>query len=280
MPELPEVETIRRGLEHYLVGHKILDVEIKVPKLFEGNPREIIGSKVTKVRRFGKGLVIDLSNGYSLAIHIKLTGQLIYRDEKTKDIEVSKQKVGTVPSKFTHVIFTLDRGAHLYYNDLRRFGWIKVVRTNEVQDLPFFKSMGPEPFKDLTLEYFKKVLMNSSLAVKPLIMDQKRIGGIGNIYANDALYLSKINPKRSAKTLSSPEIKSLFDSIHKVMEKGMKYGGSSELTYVNVLGQEGEYQRHTLVYGRQGDICERCGGLIKKYFLGGRGTYWCERCQN
>lgn len=279
MPELPEVETIRRGLEHYLVGHRILGVEVKVPKLFEGKPEQIIGSKVVKVQRFGKGLVIDLSNGYSLAIHIKLTGQLIYRDEKTKNIEVSKQKVGTVPSKFTHLTFALDKNAFLYYNDIRRFGWIKVVKTNEVQNLPFFKSMGPEPFKDLTLDYFKKVLTNSNLAVKPLIMDQKRIGGIGNIYANDALYLSKIDPKRPAKTLSSIEIKSLFDSIHKVMEKGMKYGGSSELTYVNVLGQEGEYQRHTLVYGRTGDICERCGGVIKKYFLGGRGTYFCPKCQ-
>jgi len=278
MPELPEVETIRLGLEKYLVGHRILGVDIKVSKLFEGSAKQIIGAKVIKVRRFGKGLVIDLSNNYSLAIHIKLTGQLIYRDPKTKDIPVS-DKVGTVPSKFTHVIFELDQGAHLYYNDIRRFGWIKVVRTNEVANLPFFKGMGPEPFKDLTLEYFQKVLKSSSVAVKPLIMDQKRVGGIGNIYANDALYLAKIDPKRPAKSLRSAELKNLFDAVHKVMEKGMKYGGSSELTYVNVLGQEGEYQRHTLVYGRQGDICERCGGLIKKYFLGGRGTYFCEKCQ-
>lgn len=285
MPELPEVETIRRGLEHYLVGHKILDVEVKVPKLFEGSSKQIVGSKVQKVRRFGKGLVIDLSNGISLAIHIKLTGQLIYRDEKTKNIKVSPRKVGTLPSKFTHVVFTLDpsagsgQAAYLYYNDLRRFGWIKVVKTDEVQSLPFFKTMGPEPFKDLTFEYFRKVLGSSSLAIKPLIMDQKRIGGIGNIYANDALYFAKINPKRPAKSLSLIEQKNLYEGVHKVMDKGMKYGGSSELTYVNVLGQEGEYQRHTLVYGRQGDICERCGGRIKKHFLGGRGTYFCERCQ-
>lgn len=280
MPELPEVETIRRGLEHYLVGHKILDVEIKVPKLFEGSSEQVIGAKVIRVRRFGKGLVIDLSNRNSLAIHIKLTGQLIYRDEKTKNIKVSPRKVGTLPSKFTHVVFTLDKGAYLYYNDLRRFGWIKVVKTDQVGDLPFFKSMGPEPFKNLTLQYFKKVLSSSNLAVKPLIMDQKRIGGIGNIYANDALYLAKIDPKRPAKSLSSNEQKKLYEAVHKVMEKGIKYGGSSELTYVNVLGQEGEYQRHTLVYGRQGDICERDGGRIKKYYLGGRGTYWCEECQN
>jgi len=279
VPELPEVETIRRGLEHYLVGHKIVDVEIRVPKLFEGNPKDVIDGKVKKVRRFGKGLVIDLSNGYSLAIHIKLTGQLIYRDKKTEDEPVSKEKVGTLPSKLTHVIFELDKGARLYYNDARRFGWIKVVKTDEVGNLPFFKSMGPEPFKDLTLEYFKKVLMNSNLAVKPLIMDQKRIGGIGNIYANDALYYAKIDPRRPAKTLKDSEIKKLYEGVHKVMEEGMKYGGSSELNYVNVLGQEGSYQDHTLAYGRQGDICERDGGRIQKIYLGGRGTYVCEKCQ-
>ncbi len=280
MPELPEVETIRLGLEKYVVGHKIEDVEVKIPKIFEGETRQIIGSKVIKIRRFGKGLVVDLDNGHSLAIHVKLTGQLIYRDEKTKNIPVSKQKVGELPSKFTHIIFKLDHNAVLYYNDIRRFGWIKVVKTSEVASLPFFKGMGPEPFKDLTLEYFKKALLSSGVAVKPLIMDQKRIGGIGNIYANDALYLAEIDPKRPAKSLSSKEAEKLYDAVHKVMEKGLKYGGSSELTYVNVLGLEGEYQRYTLVYGRQGDICERCGGKIKKIFLGGRGTFFCPACQH
>lgn len=209
MPELPEVETIRLGLQKYLVGHKILDVEVKIPKIFEGNPKDVIGANVIKARRFGKGLVIDLSNNHSLVIHVKLTGQLIYRDEKTKKIPVSKQKVGELPSKFTHVIFTLDKSAYLYYNDIRRFGWIKVVKTDQVQNLPFFKGMGPEPFKDLTLEYFKKVLSSSNVAVKPLIMDQKRIGGIGNIYANDACYYAKIDPKRPAKSLNSSETEKL-----------------------------------------------------------------------
>jgi formamidopyrimidine-DNA glycosylase len=256
MPELPEVETIRLGLQKYLVGHTIKNIDIKVIKLFEG----------------------DLDNGYSLAIHIKLTGQLIFRDPKTKNEPIS-DKVGTLPSKLTHVIFKLDKNAVLYYNDARRFGWIKVVKTDEVKELPFFKTMGPEPFKDLTLEYFKKVILSSNVVIKPLIMDQKRVGGIGNIYANDALYFAKIDPRRKAKSLSDSEIKALFEAVHKVMEKGLKYGGSSELNYVNALGQEGEYQRHTLVYGRTGDICERDGGRIQKIFLGGRGTYFCPKCQ-
>lgn len=280
MPELPEVETIRRGLENYLVGHTIKDIEVRVPKLFEGKPKDIIGGKVKKVRRFGKGLVIDLSNGYSLAIHIKLTGQLIYRNKKVSNLaKVSEDKVGELPSKLTHVIFSLDKDAKLYYNDARRFGWIKVVPTDKVKDLPFFKSMGPEPFKDLTIEHFTKVLSSSSLAVKPLIMDQKRIGGIGNIYANDACYYAKIDPRRPAKTLKKNEIEMLYEGVHKVMTEGLKYGGSSELNYVNALGEEGSYQDHTLAYGRQGDICDRDGGKFKKFFLGGRGTYMCEKCQ-
>jgi formamidopyrimidine-DNA glycosylase len=279
MPELPEVETIRLGLTKYLVGHKIVDVSVNVPKLFQGDKNDVIGGKVNKVRRFGKGLVIDLDNGYSLAIHIKLTGQLIFRDESTKDLPVSKEKVGTIPSSVTHVTFKLDKGAVLYYNDRRRFGWIKVVKTDEVFDLPFFKGMGPEPFKDLTLEKFKKIISSSNTVLKPLMMDQKKIGGIGNIYANDSLFLSKIDPRRKAKSLTEKETETLYKAIHSVMEKGMKYGGASELNFVNVLGQEGEYQRHSLVYGKQGQKCPEDGGVIKKFFLGGRGTYMCENHQ-
>ncbi|OGH10718.1 MAG: DNA-formamidopyrimidine glycosylase [Candidatus Levybacteria bacterium RIFCSPLOWO2_01_FULL_36_13] len=276
MPELPEVETVKLGLQKYLVGHKIENVEVKVAKLFEGQSKDIIGAKVKDVRRFGKGLVIDLSNKYSLAIHIKLTGQLIYRDEKTSKFIISKKVGDKIPNQFTHVIFKLDKGAFLYYNDKRRFGWIRVVKTEDVFKMPFFKNMGPEPFKDLTLELFEKIISGRQTIIKPLLMDQTRIGGIGNIYANDALFLAGINPKRRAKDLSPSEIKLLYDSILKVMEKSMKYGGASELNFVNVLGQEGEYQHHSLAYGRQGEKCSKNdGGVIQKNFLAGRGTYFC-----
>lgn len=280
MPELPEVETIRLGLEKYLVGHRIEKVKVNLAKMLSGDPKNIIGAKVLAVRRFGKGLVIDLDNDYSLAIHIKLTGQLIYRDEEVSKVsQVSKDKVGTIPSKFTHVIFELDQGAHLYYNDVRRFGWIKIVKTDEVKNLPFFKELGPEPFKDLTLEYFSKVLKSSNVAVKPLIMDQKRIGGVGNIYANDALFDARIDPRRRARELSSQEVKKLYESILKVLKLGLKYQGATEVNFVNVKGEEGGYQEHFLAYGREGKKCGRCGSIIKKIRLGGRGTYFCEKCQ-
>ncbi len=280
MPELPEVETLKVGLKKYLVGHKILDVEILAPKIFFGEKSLIIGARVKDIKRVGKGLIIDFDNGYCLAIHIKLTGQLIYRDKKTAKFAVSAEKVGTVPNKFTHLIFHLDKGALLYYNDQRRFGWIKVVKSSDVMEMPFFKEMGPEPFKQLNEKGFEELISKSKTVIKPLIMDQKKIGGIGNIYANDALFVSKILPSRKANSLSSAEIKNLYDAIHKVLQKGLDSGGASELTFVNILGQDGGYQKHTLVYGKRGQICPNCKKeKIKFVRIGGRGTYFCPNCQ-
>ncbi len=285
MPELPEVETIKLGLQKYLVGHKIEKVDVRLPKLVHGDVKNIEGGKVISVRRFGKGLVIDLDNKNSVAMHIKLTGQLIYRGPNLKNkVKLSKKVGDSIPNSRTHVIFHLDKKGFLYYNDLRQFGWIKIVRTDEVFDLPFFKSLGPELLPSsgqafLTLQLFKKIIGSSNIAIKPLIMDQKRIGGIGNIYANDGLFDAGIDPRRRAGTLSDEEIKKLYKSLLKVLKAGFKYKGASELNFVNVLGEEGKYQEHSLVYGSQGQKCKRCAGTIKKIFFGGRGTYFCPACQ-
>ncbi len=291
MPELPEVETIKLGLQKYLVGHRIERVDVRLPKLVHGDVKNIIGGKVIDVRRFGKGLVIDLDNDYSIAIHIKLTGQLIYRSPNLKNKVKLSKKVGEgLPNSRTHVIFELDKGGLLYYNDLRQFGWIRIVESGKLKDEKFFKDLGPEPLKDLTLEIFQKIVSSSSISIKPLMMDQKKIGGIGNIYANDALFDAGIDPKRKAKNLSEDEIKKLYDSILKVLKLGLKTGGASELNFVNVLGGEGGYQKHFLVYGREGQKCKRSGRrsessarqgdhIIKKIYFAGHGTYYCERCQ-
>ncbi len=286
MPELPEVETIRRGLDKYVVGHKILDIEVKAPRIFTGERKNVIGARITGVRRLGKGLILNLSNDYSLAIHIKMTGQLIYRGKETEDIEISKTKVGSIPNNFTHVIFELDHGAKLYYNDQRRFGWIKVVRTKDVMDLPFFKTVGPEPpiskgshEKELTLEMFREIISGKNTKIKPLIMDQSRIGGIGNIYANDALFKANIDPGRSAKSLTDDEMKNLYEAVIDVMKLSLEKGGASELSYVNVLGNEGSYQRYSLVYGKKGRECPNCKTKIEFIKLGGRGTFYCPNCQ-
>ncbi len=301
MPELPEVETIRKQLQKYLVGYIIDDVEIRLPKQLSGDPKQIIGAVITGVRRYGKGLVIDLDNDYSLAIHIKMTGQLIFQEGKVGKVsKVSKavlsDKVGELPGKATHVIFELrvENGelrndsskAYLYYNDVRQFGWIKVVKTSEVGELLFFKSLGPEFIpstssgaKQLTLAMFKKILASTKGPVKPLLMDQSKMAGVGNIYANEALWLAKIHPKQVANSLTQKEVGELFNSIEEVLKKGLEAGGSSEWAYVDALGQEGSYQKIFLVYGKIGKPCVRCGAKIEKIALGGRGTFFCAVCQ-
>lgn len=303
MPELPEVETIRRGLEEYLVGHTIQDVEVRLPKIVQGDIENIQGAKVIGVRRFGKGLVIDLDNRYCLAVHIKLTGQLIYQEVSrvSKVPQVSQGKVGMLPNKFTHVIFKLkaknekrktnkDADAYLYYNDFRQFGWIKIVESAKLQDVSFFRDLGPEfPWGKvekgdsgrarMTEEKFIDLLKKTKGPIKPLLMDQKKISGIGNIYANDGLYDAKIDPRRSAKQITDEEIERLYYSLQKVLRKGLESGGASELSYVNALGQEGNYQKYFLVYGRTGKPCKRDGTPIKRITLGGRGTFFCPICQ-
>jgi formamidopyrimidine-DNA glycosylase len=197
-------------------------------------------------------------------------------------------KVGgeSLPSKYSHVIFTLDKGATLFYNDLRRFGWIKMVKKADLKDVTFFKEMGPEPKvgedlagKELKLDYFKDIVQKSNLPIKVTLMDQKKIGGIGNIYANDALFLARIDPRRKGKTLIDEEVEKLFKAIYIIIKKSLEYGGSSDENFVNALGQEGKYQDHALAYGKKGEKCSVCGATIEKIQLGGRGTFFCPKHQ-
>lgn len=308
MPELPEIETIKIGLRKYLIGKKIVDVEINILKMFVGKKEDIVGAKIINLKRIGKGLIIELDNKFVLAVHLKMTGQLIYRGKGvTKVPNVSKTKIGgELPSKWTHIVFKLkteslklkttsqrliknvkeETDAFLYYNDLRQFGWIKVVKKDELMDVPFFKEMGPEPKvgedlagKELTLDYFQKTVQKGNLPIKIILMDQKRIGGIGNIYANDALFKAGIDPRRKGKILTDTEIKKLYDAIFDIINKSLEYGGSSDENFVNALGQEGSYQNHALVYGKKGQKCPKGNGTIEKIFLGGRGTFFCPTCQ-
>lgn len=282
MPELPEVETVKLQLQTFLVGHTIESIDIKNRRIFAGGEDRVLGSKVIDVRRFGKVLVIDLSNNTSLVTHIKLTGQYIYRGPNLENpVNLSKKVVGGVPGPHTHVIFHFDRGGILYYNDIRRFGWIKVVQTDKLkEENKFIASLGPEPFRDLTFEIFENILSKTKRAIKVVIMDQSKIGGVGNIYASDALWLARIDPKRAANSLSPTEQQALYSAILNVLEKGLKYGGASELAFVTPDGTEGSYQMHSLVYGKTGEVCKNCKSeKIKKYMLGGRGTYVCTVCQ-
>jgi len=280
MPELPEVETMKLQLAKYLTGHTIEDVEIRNPK-YEIRKENIIGGKVTGTRRFGKVSVIDLDNGYSILTHVKMTGLYIYRGPNLiNPSKLSTKVIGGIPGPHTLVIFNLDHNGKLYYNDVRRFGWIRIEKTEDVAKEKFIVKLGPEPLKDLTLEIFKSILSKSSRPIKIILMDQEKMGGVGNIYANDALWLAGIDPKRKANSLEGKSIEELYNAIITVLKAGLKYGGASELSFVTPDGAEGEYQNHTLVYGHEGEICRRCRKeKIKKFFLGGRGTYVCPTCQ-
>lgn len=281
MPELPEVESIRMQLERFTVGHRVERVDVKNRRIFEGDASQITGAKILAVRRFGKVLVIDLDNDLSLMAHVKMTGQFIYRGINLPNpAPISPKVTGGVPGPHTQVIFYLNDQTILYFNDFRQFGWIKIVKTSEVKNTGLVGKMGPEPFKELNIENFQTILAKTRRPVKVVLMDQERIAGVGNIYANDALWLSHILPTRPSNSLTPHEQADLFNAVESVLREGMKYGGSSENSFVTPDGTEGQYQRHTLVYGRQGTLCARCNQeKIIKNMLGGRGTYFCPNCQ-
>jgi formamidopyrimidine-DNA glycosylase len=258
----------------------VLGVTANNKKIAPDDFKPIIGTRFKAIRRFGKVLVFDFDNGYSTISHIKLTGQFIYRGPNLKAPTLSKKVVGGVPGAHTHLIFKLDKGGFLYYNDIRKFGWVRVSKTKEVEEFGFIKKLGPEPFGKLNLKVFQDILSKTKRQVKVVLMDQQKLGGVGNIYANDALWNAKIHPGRAANSLSSDEVKDLYNSIEKVLKKGIEAGGASELAFVTPDGGEGSYQKYFLAYGKQKTLCPRCKKeKFIKITIGGRGTYLCPYCQ-
>ncbi|MGB9911652.1 MAG: bifunctional DNA-formamidopyrimidine glycosylase/DNA-(apurinic or apyrimidinic site) lyase [Microgenomates group bacterium] len=284
MPELPEVETIKRILEKTIVGKTIIDVEVRKAKIFQGEPKEVIGETIKKIERRGKMIIIWLSGDKVLLIHLKLTGQLIWVSNAGKSVSFDYPIpfAGKVlPGKTTHVIFKIN-GGKLFYNDLRQFGWIKVISNSKSQITKIIDKIGIEPFdKKFTEEYLQQIFSRTSKPIKLVLMDQEKIAGIGNIYANEALFEAGILPTRPAKSLSKEEIKKLRKAILLVLEEGIKYGGSSaaDEAYIKPTGEPGRYQQHFRVYQRKGEKCRKCKAIIERVNLGGRGTFWCPKCQ-
>ena len=284
MPELPEVETIRRDLQQAIVGKKIKDVEIRLPKVFHGDKTGILRKTIEGIDRKGKILIIKLSSDKSLLIHFKLTGQLVWVPEAGERVTLGHPipfAGSGLPAKTTHVIFEID-GGRLFFNDLRQFGWIKVVRSSELGVMSELGKLGPEPFdKEFTVEYLRQIFSKTSKPIKLILMDQGKIAGIGNIYANEALFEAGIDPRKPAKQLDDEEIEQLRQSILRVLEDGLKYGGSSaaDEAYIKPTGEPGSYQEHFRVYQRAGQKCPKCNGIVKRIELGGRGTFFCHQCQ-
>jgi len=276
MPELPEVETIKNQLQEKIVGKKIKAIEIRLPRMIQGvKPKEfeelVSGSEIRGLGRRAKLLIIHLSNGYSLVIHLKLTGQIIYKSQ------ISNLKF----QKYTHIIYYFTDGSVLLHNDLRQFGWVRLIKTADLKDYFQKEGFGPEPLeKGFTLKKFKELLVKKPRQkIKPLLMDQTFIAGVGNVYAQEACWGAKILPTRLVKTLKEKEIEDLYHYLIKILKESIKYRGSSVNDYVDIEGKQGGYLPKLKVYDREGEKCFRCGVKIKKMTLAGRGTYFCPDCQ-
>lgn len=291
MPELPEVETIRQGLAKRLIGREIDLIKVLNPKSFIGSVGRVRHRKIIALKRRAKVLCLCLDNNSGLLFHLKMTGQLIYRPpsrwtgstQKTSFAggHPSKDWVAKLPNAYTRIIFTLNDNSRLFFNDLRLFGWCKVLEVSRIEGI-FAAEFGPEPFSDqFTVEYLISAASKiPNRKIKQFITDQKIIAGVGNIYADEALFYACVSPLRKVCEITAGEWQAIRLGVVKALELGLKYGGSSIDTYVNVLGETGTAHQHLKVYRRTGELCpNNCGGQIKRIVLGGRSTHYCPICQ-
>jgi formamidopyrimidine-DNA glycosylase len=288
MPELPEVETIKRGLSTNLGGRAIAGVDIRWVKAFLASERDIerlvVGHRIVSLDRHAKVLVLNLDSEYSLLVHLKMTGQFVLvkvDGARFAGGHPSESMARDLPDSSTRVIFTFDDGDKLFFNDQRKFGWIKLIRTEDVAKDAFIRRLGPEPLTDeFTLTGFQaKLARHGRAPVKAVVLDQSTVAGVGNIYADESLNLARIHPARLSGTLTAGEAKRLYTAIKEIISSGVKYGGTSFAHYVNALGGGGDYLEHARVYRRQGKPCPKCGDIIVKSVVAGRGTHTCPTCQ-
>lgn len=281
MPELPEVEVIRIFLESNL-SHKIIKkIEILNSKSFIGDPNSAIGQKITSFNRLGKQLSLYLNNNLILLFHLKMTGQIIFIN-KTKTIlgHPTQDAFQSLPNKSTRVIFTFSDNSHLYFNDQRKFGWVKLLSKSELVEVQ--KKLGLDILDPLfNNNYFHSQLQKTSRPIKSALLDQDLFAGIGNIYANDALFLSQINPLTPAKSITLKQSAQLRKFITQIMKESIIHGGSTakDHGYIKPDGQYGQHQFHFHVYQKEGEPCSFCGTKIQRIKIAGRSTFYCPKCQ-
>lgn len=301
MPELPEVEALRRGLLPLIVGQKIQKTEVKMPKLVssKGTTRTasdkklqefiqgILGKTIQGVERRAKNLIFSLNDGGIILVHLKMTGQLVYKGKSGTDKEIAisgghpiELSQSSLPNKHTYVIFNLDHGT-LYYNDVRQFGYLLYFPDKQtLESEKHFDGLGFEPLdNDFTFKDFYTKLKTKSGILKKVFLDQTVVVGLGNIYADEVCFDAKVKPLRKVDTLKKSEIIALYEAIIKILPKAVAMGGSSVANYLLADGSRGNYAREHKVYGRAGLECFRCGKLLVKTILGGRTTVFCNSCQ-
>lgn len=287
MPELPEVETVRRGLHDLVIGRTIKSVWHDNPKSFPNAEQDVtlflVGATITDVRRRAKVLLVELSTNYTLVIHLKMTGQLVYVADTVRfgAGHPNDSLVHDLPDRSTHVSFEFKDGSHLYFNDQRKFGWVKLIPTLEVPDIDFMKKVGPEPLdaEFTAQEFAQRFARRSKTSIKAALLDQTVVAGVGNIYADESLWGARIHPKRLVSTITTKEFEDLYTDLREVMNLAIDKGGSSNHTYINVEGKKGSYMDFARVFRREGLECPRCGTTIIKFKAAGRGTHICPNCQ-
>lgn len=286
MPELPEVETVRRGLHELIIGRKVTAVKHDTPKSFPNATADVkqflIGAKVTGVRRRAKVLLLDLSTAHTLVVHLKMTGQIVFRGETAFGAgHPNSSLVGELPDKSTRVTITFADGARLFFNDQRKFGWMKLMPSLEVPNIDFMQKVGPEPLEaDFTPEAFAmRFARRAKTNIKAALLDQTVVAGVGNIYADESLWGAKIHPARLVGSLSHDDFQKLYEELRAVMNKAIEKGGSTDKNYVSAEGKRGSYLDFARVFRREGKPCPRCGTTIIKFKHAGRGTHVCPHCQ-
>ena len=309
MPELPEVETIRRGLTECITRQAIKRIDVACAKSFQGDPATVTGATITTLRRFGKALVIDLDNQISLMIHLRMTGQLIY-DPVSLSAPIAKPTTtipatpttptptapttptsryaaghpsanftATLPNRQTRVTLALTRGV-LYFNDQRKFGFIKPIKTTEVMHDPFIEKLAPDPWHLTPDALYASLARHPHSQIKPTLLDQTIIAGLGNIYVDETLFASRIHPEERCANITRDQAADLIKNAQQIMETSIASGGSTFETYVKPDGTTGDYlDAFAQVFNRTGQPCPVCHTPIQKIKVAGRGTHFCPRCQ-
>ncbi len=325
MPELPEVETVRRGLLELVVGETVVSETHDWPKSFPNSKSDVkqflMGATISDVRRRAKVLIIDLDSDYSLIVHLKMTGQMVFVGNKSQSREpkvVSRETrhrirssrvrscdpqlkshvsgeskirfgaghpndslIGELPDRSTRVTLTMKSGGKLFFNDQRKFGWMRLLPTAQLPEVDFLKKIGPEPLEDSfgSKEFIAQVRRRNRASIKAAMLDQTVVAGVGNIYADESLWAAKIHPATKVSDVSDVKLATLLKELKSILKLSIEKGGSSDKNYVNAEGKKGSYIDFVQVFRREGQDCSRCGAEIIKTRVAGRGTHVCLKCQ-
>lgn len=272
MPELPEVETVVRGLRQTIIGKTINQVEYDWDNSFPNQPEDVsdhlIGAKIEKVSRRAKIIRIDLDTGWALLVHLKMTGQLVYN-------------LDLFPDSTTRVIVTFSDQTKLYFNDQRKFGWMILIEQSAIEALPSIQRLGPEPLSDdFTWQVLRdRAMRHRRTSIKATLLNQSVLAGMGNIYTDEALFLAKVHPARLTGSITDGEFRRIHKFLRQVLQHSIDLGGSSRQNYLMVDGSKGDYLDDPYVYGKEGEQCKICGSVIEKIKVAQRGTHTCPKCQ-